>query len=242
MNYRRPPITEATIELKFAREFDQEQLEAAAKGVKEFYFYEDPDPFQHLEINPQTGQLKINTWIGVKLSSIDRTELQLFRANAFVCSSLAPYPGWPNFNSRAKEGWKAWKKIAGVTELSRIAVRYINRIDIPNPEGRSIDPSNYLNLGVALPGDIGGPMASYAVQVVLPLGADDCRLVLNSSSMPFSPLIGFTSLLLDIDICREINLPKKDDAIWELLDRIRAHKNRVFEKCITDESRALFDQ
>lgn len=84
-------------------------------------------------------------------------------------------------------------------------------------------------------------MASYAVQVVFPLG-DDCNLVLNSSSMPLSPLVGFTSLLLDIDISRDINLPKKDDAIWELLDQIRSHKNSIFEKCITDRSRALFDQ
>lgn len=115
MKHRRPPITEAIIELKFAREFDQKLLKEAAadKGVRKFYSYEDPDRFPSLEINTQTGQMAVKTWSGIRLSSIDRTELLIFRSNAFVCSSLAPYPGWPDFISRAKEGWKAWKKIAG---------------------------------------------------------------------------------------------------------------------------------
>src|SRR6516165_11775935 len=104
MDYRRPPITEAVIELRPAEEVDRKTVEAAAKALKSQYFYEDAEKVTNVEINPQTSQAtSIAKWLGIKLSSIDRTELQLFRVNSFVCSSLAPYPGWDLFRDRAKQ-------------------------------------------------------------------------------------------------------------------------------------------
>lgn len=41
-----------------------------------------------------------------------------------------------------------------------------------------------------------------------------------------SPLIGFGALVLDIP-----TFPRRDDELWQLLHRMRAHKNRVFESC-----------
>lgn len=242
MEYRRPPITEAIIELRFAREFDRKVAEAASKAVRERYFYEDAEQATNVVVNAQTGKATTNIkWFGFKLSSIDRTELVLFRANGFLCSCLAPYPGWSSFRNRAREGWEAWKRAAGPSEFARIGVRYINRIDIPTPEDGLIYPERYLTVGPASPDDVGDPMASYTIQTVRPLGADQCGLTINTSSVP-SPLIGFTSFALDIDVYRDVDLPKKDADIWDLLERIRTHKNRVFEKCITENSRDLFNQ
>ena len=35
--------------------------------------------------------------------------------------------------------------------------------------------------------------------------------------------------------------PQNDDAVYELINRIRVAKNRVFEACITDRARELFE-
>jgi uncharacterized protein (TIGR04255 family) len=83
-------------------------------------------------------------------------------------------------------------------------------------------------------------VSGFAMQIIRPLGVDDCVLVLNSATVP-SPLIGFASLALDLDVMRETSIPRRDEDVWELVNRIRDYKNRAFESCITDRARALFD-
>lgn len=82
-------------------------------------------------------------------------------------------------------------------------------------------------------------MTGYGVQVRLPLPDIQCNLTINSGAVP-SPLLDHGSFLLDIDIAMESNPPQKDADINELLERIRNKKNAVFEACITDRARELF--
>jgi len=77
------------------------------------------------------------------------------------------------------------------------------------------------------------------MNVLVPLGKDELKLVLNAGSVQ-SPVIGHQSLILDLDISRETNLPKDGDSLWEFINQIfRPRKNEVFETCITDKTRAL---
>jgi uncharacterized protein (TIGR04255 family) len=83
-------------------------------------------------------------------------------------------------------------------------------------------------------------LQSYAMQLSGPLEEDNCRLVINSSLVP-SPLVDHVSAVLDIDISRGADAPQRDDEIWALIDRIRVHKNQVFEESVTDKARGLFN-
>jgi uncharacterized protein (TIGR04255 family) len=47
--------------------------------------------------------------------------------------------------------------------------------------------------------------------------------------------------LLDVDVSRETDLPQNDDGLWDFVNKVRAHKNFVFEACITNRARELFD-
>jgi uncharacterized protein (TIGR04255 family) len=240
MAYKRAPVTEAVIELRFARQFDPSLVSDAARRMKDEYIFEDIDDGVNIRYEVGAPQAELQTaWQGRKLSSIDRTDSLIFRTNAFVCSRLAPYTGWESFYERAVRGWQIWRKLAGPIELSRLGVRYVNRIDIPNAGGVPINIEEYLNISPRSP-EFDAPMSSYAIQVVRPLHSDDCMLVLNSSTL-IPPLIGFAALALDIDVFRETALPRRDEDLWALVSRIRAYKNSVFETCITDRSRALFD-
>jgi uncharacterized protein (TIGR04255 family) len=46
--------------------------------------------------------------------------------------------------------------------------------------------------------------------------------------------------MLDIDIFRTEQIPGNESELWRMIDDARPIKNRVFERCITDESRKLF--
>jgi uncharacterized protein (TIGR04255 family) len=244
MAYKRPPITEAVIELRFAHPAGQRDVEKAAKRLRGEYFYSDPEANSSVSFDMTTQKADVKTeWTGIKLSSLDRTDVLSFRTASFFCSRLAPYSDWESFRDRAIRGWEVWRSTVGSPpELARIGVRYINRIDIP-VEGSAgqIETKRYLRLSPELPSELNEPMLNYAMQVVLPLGTGDCRLTLGSGTVP-SPLIGHVSLVLDLDVFRETDLPRRDDELWTLLNDMRGHKNRVFESCITDSAKALFDQ
>lgn len=239
MPYAKAPITEAVIELRFARPIDLEVAKKAAQRVRPEYAFEDPEEEVHIQFDATTRKTQFQqVWSGVKLSSLDRADLSMFRTNSFVCSRLAPYLGWEFFQPRATRGWDALRRAAGALELARIGVRYINRIDVPVAANMKIE--EYLNVGPKTP-TADRPITGYAMQIVGPLGADDCGLILNSATVP-SPLIGFASLVLDLDLYREKDLPRRDDELWTLIEQMRHHKNRVFESCITDKARTLFSQ
>ena len=202
MAYPKPPITEAVIELRFARPFEPAVVESAARRVRDEYFYQDPENAVQFKLEPATQKAEATTiWQGIKLSSIDRTDSVFFRTIAFVCSRLAPYTGWEDFSGRALRAWEAWRRAAGLTELSRIGVRYVNRIDIPAQNEPFVRVEDYLNVRVVSPEDLGPPMTTYTMQVVRPLGRDDCSLVLNSGIVP--PLSSDSPLLRSTWISRE---------------------------------------
>ena len=241
MPYARAPITEAVIELRFAAEFQQATVEAAGRRLRDDYSYLDQENIIQFKLDAGAQRAEpLTSWLGVRLSSFDRTDSVFFRQNTFMCSRLAPYVGWDDFFKRTVRAWEVWRKSAGHTALSRIGVRFINRIDVPMQSGDLVRIEDYLNVFPKSPDDLGAPLSGYTMQVVRPLDVDDCGLVLNTATVT-SPLIGFASFALDLDVFREAKLPQRDDALWELLTRMRAHKNRIFESCITNKARALFD-
>lgn len=243
MGYARAPITEAVIELRFATTFHQTTVEEAGRRLRDDYFYLDPESIVHFELKLEPAVQKAEPsakWSGVKLSSLERTDSVFFRQNTFICSRLAPYTGWDDFFARTVRAWEVWRKSAGHTALSRIGVRYINRIDIPVENVALVRVEDYLNVFPKSPDDLGAPLSAYAMQVTRPLNADDCVVTLTTATVA-PPLIGFASLVLDLDVFREANLPQRDDDMWDILTRMRGHKNRIFESCITDRTRTLFD-
>lgn len=239
MKYTRAPITEAVLELRYAQPLAQEVAEKAAEAVAKDYFYNEIE--QNINFSLEASAAKVETlWEGRKLSSLDRADAVFFRRSTFVCSRLAPYLGWDEFIPRAKKAWAACKKNAGSIEISRIGLRYVNRIDVPLREGETMNVEDYLNFLPKSPHAFTEPMATFLVQTNRSMGVDDCNFMVLSTTIP-SPLINTISLALDLDVSREANIPRREDELWSLIDRMRAHKNFVFESCVTDRARALFE-
>lgn len=237
MQYAKAPITEAIIELRYKDPLDQATIEKLAKAFSVEYIFDEPLQNIDIKMGPAGATLEVR-WLGKKLSSLDRTDILVVGVQSFLCSRLAPYTGWEEFSGRAKRGWDACASQLGNRDLALVGVRFVNRIDIPIENDRAVDIKDYLNVHPASP-DFGGAMAGYTMQTVRSLGVEDCFLSLTSAAVP-SPLVGFASFLLDLTVYREQNLPRRSVDIWVLLDRIREHKNRVFELSVTDLARKLF--
>lgn len=243
--YERPPITEAVIEIRFAAPpIDAADLEKASKNLASFYPQQQSLKNVGVEVGiPAASNDRPTTQIreqfGHRLSSTDLSEILLLWPWALMVSQLAPYPGWDSFFGRFVRDWTAWKKVAGFRRLTRVGVRFINRIDVPIANG-IIEESEYLNVYPKLP-DALGPVTAYGVQVQSPLHDIGCNLTINSAAVP-SPLLGHGSFVLDLDIAMEVSAPQSDESLYQLLNLIRVKKNEVFEACVTNKAKELFQK
>lgn len=239
--YKRPPITEAVIEVRIENGISVELVERVRDRLLKTY----PLPPQKvLTFNFELAEdvSKVQQKLeGYRLTAPDGATLVTIAPGFLATTRLAPYEGWKPFIASARDNWEAWKKIVGWQKIVRIGVRYINRIDIPNVESRILNTNDYLTFSVKRPSLDLPPMESFALNATSPLGKEDFTVILNLSSAP-SPLVKTTSFILDIDIARDTNLPQNDEGLWDLIDRIRAHKNDVFEACITDAAREQFNR
>lgn len=240
--YSHPPITEAVIEVKFATPLDSTVFEKL--NTKFNKSYPDDKVIRSLQfaltvnagdLNPQPSRSDGPT--GHRRSSADMTQLLVLWPDSFVISQLAPYTGWQVFFDRFTRDWKVWKRSKGFREINRIGVRFINRIDIPVENGIA-QHEQYLNIYPKLPDSI-ATVGSYAVQTLSRFEDIHCMLTINSASVP-SPLLEHVSFMLDIDIAKETDLPQNDSEIFQLLNKIREKKNKIFEDCIGDRARELF--
>jgi len=241
--YKRPPITEAVIQIIFVQPHDSSKLEKFIKKIKASYTDHKVQTSYDLDIditNIQNNEpkAKATPHIVHRLTVSDMTQQLLLDETSLVVSQLAPYCGWELFIARFTRDWKVWKKTFGFVEIKQIGVRYINRIDIPI-SGPIMDFSHYVNIYPEIPGVL-GPKSSYAIQIKIPINELKCILMLKSAVVK-SPLLNHMSLVVDQDIVRIDELPQKDESIYSLLDEIHNKKNEVFESCITDKSRELFN-
>jgi uncharacterized protein (TIGR04255 family) len=119
-------------------------------------------------------------------------------------------------------------------------VRYINRLDVPVPSGERIDPSLYLTNLPNFPGQDAASFDGFNAQVVFAIPDISAGVRVATAGVP-SPLIDHVSLVLDLDVYLLVDLPNRPDDIYELLEKLHKAKNDVFEACITERARELFD-
>lgn len=234
--YAHPPITEAVIEVRFRAPASASMIEKITRKLRKNHPHKEP--LLQLEVKVSTSPEAVAHPDGYKLTSEDGADLVLVRPGSLSTSRLAPYMGWERFLSRAKDNWGVWKGVVDWREVSRVGVRFINRVDIPmalSSERPKVD--DYFSISVRLP-DKDMLFDHYGLQISLPQ-QDGIRVVVNAATVP-PPLVDHHSILLDLDISKESDLPKREDALWDFIDKLRNLKNDMFERFITDKTRALF--
>lgn len=240
--YGRPPITEAVIGITFSSPMDAAQLASVNNALQKNYPHkQDVSTFDlALEFNTKdagSNKAKLKPTQGHRLSTDDQTQLVVLWPNSITLSQLPPYKGWGNFIERFERDWGTLKKILGFQQISRIGVRYINRIDIP-ATAPIIEHEQFLNIYPKMP-DILNPLEAYAIQASVALKDINCQLTINTASVP-SPLLEHASFVIDTDIFSDKSPPQSDSDLIKLLNKIRAKKNQVFEACISQPARSLF--
>lgn len=173
--------------------------------------------------------------IGYRFFSHDVKQIFQARLNGFTFSRLDPYEGWEDFRNEARRLWDIYQAAIKPKNVNRVAVRYINKLDLPLPMN---DFKDYLRTVPEVSPDLPQGLSDFFMQLQIPQPDLGGMLLLNEAIIPPSG-DDLVSMVLDIDLfCNEI-FPGDGIAHWDLLEKFRGRKNEIFEACITDKTREL---
>lgn len=239
--YPNAPITEALIDLrvKMPKGTTVEDLEKIHAAEKSAY----PAKKQRRLVS---GQMQIGEAVsasadvkdlGFVFTSKDKKQVFQARLDGFTMSRLAPYESWSVFCEEARRLWNQYCTVVKPEKIVRLAVRYINRLDLPLPVS---ELSDYLRTVPEISRDLPQGLAGYFLNLQIPMEDMKSTLLINETIIePAEPNV--VSIVLDIDLYQDCEVPQDEDGIWEAFERLRTRKNQVFESSITDRTRELFE-
>ncbi len=241
--YRRPPITEAIIDLRVIP-----RSELSLQDFENFLPEQEASDWKKSEIVQAEGIFKFNEdsipestatrkQLGWRFNSDDGKSIVQLQRDRLSFSRLAPYPGWEAFRSEGRRLWNLFRLKTSPQSLCRLAVRYINRVDIPSTR---VDLKAYFQTFPEISPDLPQEICGYLMQLVLPQSDFGGQALINQTIVP-PPREGVTSIVLDIDLMSGGDVPTTEDEIWAFFERLHVRKNDIFEASITDKTRELFD-
>lgn len=244
MCYKNAPIIEAIIDFRVSipSELTLNDLKKVCDNISDIYKPAEPLNTTTLEFAIDTSNQTNNTnsvesqQIGFILKSYDDKHILQIRRDGFTASRIAPYKSWDNLIEATKQPLNKFLSLKHIPTISRIAVRYINRIDIPS-FNNNID--EYLRTAPKISEDLIEKPSSFFMQIVVPIKSINGNAVINQTIV--NPVImDTTAFMLDIDVFMDTALSANDPKIWNILEQLRIEKNRIFESSITEKTRELF--
>ncbi len=241
-SYKRPPIIEAVIEVRFANSLDDKKLEKLVSKQKSKFTIQTLQKVEfRIPLNEEAGvtaEAKTE-FAGYKLiNNVDSSIIVQIKRDAISFSKLPPYEGWPKLVTEFKKFYD-WYTNKNFKSLSRIGIRYINRIDIP-AAGQNIELEDYLKIYPQVPKKKFPVFNSYSTQIVSDIECDRV-LTVNVRGADEPPLLNFESIIFDIDIAQSKNLPNNNPQLFKVLEEIRNKKNFFFEDLLTPKCKRLFN-
>lgn len=243
--YKNPPIEEALIEFRFVPrpEWDPTipgKLHQHA-AIKEQYpgTPRQQKVFQaNLQASPgQIPGFAVQEGIGrIQLVNADGRRLLSIGTDVLTIHMLRPYEGWETFRPRIDTALSAYQEVADATSVTRIGVRYINKIVIAD---NNFELATYFRGGPVtsiegMPEVLDEFMSRVGYQY-----PDGVKILLTHASLP--PEQGKAAFLLDIDAFTQLAPPLSIDKSMAVVDDLHDREGRVFEAMLTDKLRSVFD-
>jgi uncharacterized protein (TIGR04255 family) len=177
------------------------------------------------------------TPLGIRLKSVDGHSIVQFRSNGFTFNRLEPYTNWEELFPEALKQWREYVEIVGQATVTRLAVRYINRLRLPLPV-----PS--LAKFLVTPPMVAPPLPqivrSFLTRIVIFDAVRDQSAIVTQALEPSAVEQGQLMVLLDIDAYKEAAMKPDDPRLESVFAGLHDFKNEIFFESITEEAVGLF--
>lgn len=242
-HYARAPILETVLEVLV--EYDPGLTLATLKSLGK----REPDYSETQEIQVVDAEMSVDPkgkttgrshrrHVGYQFIDRNRGQILAAQKGRFAFSKLEPYTEWESVRAEAERLWDRYSAAGQIRRITRIGVRYVNRLDLPIelPDHR-VELKDWLRIGPEIPDVTRQRLGSFAIQLSL-LQVDlpgTIATIREAVVAPSAPDV--VSIILDIDVHQSGEIPP--DNLWPGLDVLHDRENLIFESSITDRLREL---
>ena len=242
---RNAPIVEAIVDVRVFQDVDFSpdrlklgvgQLGDAYTEVREKRVIQSRFEHRDSEVLPSV-ETKDGGLSGVHYGQGNGQQIIQFNRDGYIFNRLKPYVDWESTRFASAEGWGTYKELVKPVSISRIGLRYINKI--PFNLSRE-DPGAFVNLHYLIPEGIGGVrLEGFVYQTVIqcPERRLSARYTL-AREKTVDP--NEFSLIIDLDVFSDVNELVDQCDPFDKLELMRGFKNDLFFKSLTDKGVARF--
>lgn len=240
--YLNPPIVEAVCEFRITSDskWDLTIPGLVYEKVGKQFPKKEQRLLQRIEAtkSPQGNEQHVSTEERVLFLTNNRKMFIQMGSRLLAVNCLKPYPTWNGFKPEIENAFDALCDIVDIKGLQRIGLRYINHIEIPRT---SVNLEDYFEFRPFQGRNLPQVLESFIVGSVFPSSdeQDACKVQLTNATCE-KP--GHSAFLLDLDyfLSQPQPLPVNKASQW--VETAHDQVESIFEGCITDKLRKIFEE
>lgn len=244
VTFKNPPITEALLDIRVTLPsgFDINTLEEFTNKIRSEFPVKQVNTQWETSFQLKKGENPVVTakdsTNGFLYKTNNNSKIVQARVDGFTFNKLKPYSDWARFSKEAKMLWELYVRIAKPVNITRVALRYINLIEIPLPIK---DFKEYFLTGPEITPSLPQGLSEFFIRLVIPDQETNNTAIitetidqgkLNEKTLP---------LIFDLDVFKIVDIAADDKKLWEIFKSLREYKNKVFFNTFTDKAKKLFD-
>ena len=234
------PITEALLDFRATLPPETRRIEHLAvlgeKYKDQYPEKKDIHEFAYkVEFRAPHKDEKSSKHLGFRYANADKTQVIQATLGGLTFSRLPPYQEWSNLRDEAKRVWQCYAEHGRPENITRLAVRYINKVPLPGPH---VDFDDYLNYVPVVPKALPQSLGGFFSRIIVPDSKGECTAIITQQFQP-GEKPSEIAVLLDIDAFRE-KVFTDEREMWETFEVLRNFKNLIFFDSITEKCAKLF--
>ena len=226
------PITEALIDIhvKSSASMDAKKIFSIYESIKRQYPEKEELIKSKIKVPIRSEepiqQTKYNIG-GYRYKTLDGKQIVQTRLDGFTFNRLRPYISWKEFRKESHRLWQIYKHVTSPELITRVALRYINKLNIP----LTGTLEDYLTAPPTVPKELPQSFSGFLMRVIIPEPSISAHAIITQALE--HPLNDVAPIILDVEVIEE-----KD--IWETIERLRDFKNKIFFNSITEKLKEKF--
>ena len=176
----------------------------------------------------------------VQFISADETAVIQVGANTLVINQLRPYTGWEHFRALILKQFGVYADIAAPLGLTHVQLRYINKLEIPQPHpSEALDVNKYCTVLPTIPDGLNSWISGFLQRIESSVPGSQSRLVVQSGSIP-PEQEKHIAILVDLEYTVQTREPLALTAVAQTLEEAHVEIKRAFNECFTPTAKKLF--
>lgn len=173
-------------------------------------------------------------WRGLRCESADKLHVAQFNRDGFTFSRLQPYQSWEQFHQEGLHLWALYNQVARPSEIQRIGLRFINRIEFSQNEVKLED---FLENPPKTPRGMEVPFEGFLHHNTLTVPGHPYGINVIQTVQPSQGAEAW-GVILDIDVFTTEPIANRN-TLEQHLNKMRWLKNKVFFGSITPNTLEL---